>query len=421
MPARRPSLALVLAVALCAGLGGCGAVEPRIDVTEVDGPFEPLAIEVSGLPAGEEVRVEATADQWEYTSWATFTVPGDGVLDLAEAEPLDGTWSEPDAMAPFWSMRPAGDGDVPDDAFVAAHTVDLRVLSDGDELAAVAVERPPYHADDLVVTRVVHEGLTAVYAVPGDLAAGERRPAVLAFGGSEGGLSGGADAARTIAALGYPALAIAYFDAPGLPGELTEAPVETFLTALDWLHGQPEVDTGRVFTYGVSRGGEMALWLAANRPGLVHGAFAPVGAGRLVCSPDDYTRSAWSLDGEPLPFTCGWAITRAQDAVTPPPPGSVVALEHIEGPVVLACGARDTVWSSCGYLDAIVRHVEDSGADVDLRVVRDERADHGVSARPYLPGWYDESVADSTRAATHRVRVAFWSAVQEALDEAAAR
>jgi hypothetical protein len=52
-----------------------------------------------------------------------------------------------------------------------------------------------------------------------------RRPALLIFGGSEGGLSGTLIAAL-LAAHGYPALALAYFNAPGLPATLSDIPLE---------------------------------------------------------------------------------------------------------------------------------------------------------------------------------------------------
>src|SRR5581483_7241842 len=51
-----------------------------------------------------------------------------------------------------------------------------------------------------------------------------RRPAVLVFGGSEGGLSTYLLAGR-FAADGDPALALAYFDEPGLPQTLTNIPL----------------------------------------------------------------------------------------------------------------------------------------------------------------------------------------------------
>ena len=58
-----------------------------------------------------------------------------------------------------------------------------------------------------------HDGVVGVLFTP---RARTRRPAAVVFGGSEGG-NGPIDAAAMLAAHGYPALALAYFGAPGLP------------------------------------------------------------------------------------------------------------------------------------------------------------------------------------------------------------
>lgn len=57
-----------------------------------------------------------------------------------------------------------------------------------------------------------------------------RHPGVLPFGGAEGGMSQ-VYAAALLAAHGYPALTVAYFDWPGLPGHLVRIPLEYFETA----------------------------------------------------------------------------------------------------------------------------------------------------------------------------------------------
>ena len=121
--------------------------------------------------------------------------------------------------------------------------------------------------------------------------------------------------ARWIAGLGYPALAVAYFDEPGQPAELQNVPVDPVLTGLEWLHAQDEVDTDALFTFGVSRGGELALWLAAEHPELVAGAFAPVGSGYLVCGFPEFGRTRVDAGR-------GAAESRVCARTSPPPAGS---------------------------------------------------------------------------------------------------
>jgi dienelactone hydrolase len=177
-----------------------------------------------------------------------------------------------------------------------------------------------------------------------------RRPAVLVFGGSGGGLTT-SFAAALLTAHGYPSLALAYFKAPGLPQTLHNIPLEYFTRALRVLRAQPGVDPRHVLVAGVSRGGEAALLLGARFPQLVNGVIA--GVPSSVVNPGelpDTSTPAWTLGGRPLP-----AVTRSEFG-QPNPPGkalAVIPVERIRGPVLLACGEQDLRWPSCAYVDAI--------------------------------------------------------------------
>ena len=60
------------------------------------------------------------------------------------------------------------------------------------------------------------------------------RPAVVVLGGSNGGFF--EPVAQAFAREGYVALALAYFDAPGLPKNLEDIPLEYFLNAIRCLN-----------------------------------------------------------------------------------------------------------------------------------------------------------------------------------------
>jgi dienelactone hydrolase len=179
---------------------------------------------------------------------------------------------------------------------------------------------------------------------------GTRRPALLAFGGSEGGALAGIEVARAVAAKGYPALGIAYFKAPGLPDTLANIPLEYFATALRWLAKQPGVDPRHVDVYGPSRGSEAALLLGVQFPDLVFGVVAASPSSVVNPGYPETTKPAWTLHGQPIP---GVAVSDYRDPHPADNPAAIIPAERITGPVLLICGEQDQLWPSCAYADAV--------------------------------------------------------------------
>ena len=128
-------------------------------------------------------------------------------------------------------------------------------------------------------------------------------PGVVTFGGSNGGLRTG-PLAHAFAAYGYPALALAYFKAPGLPKRLDNIPLEYFKRAVEFVRRQPGVD--RVVLTGSSRGGEAALLIGSTYPRLVQGVVAIV--------PHYQANYGWSLHGKPVPHDTVIPVERIRDA-----------------------------------------------------------------------------------------------------------
>jgi hypothetical protein len=130
-----------------------------------------------------------------------------------------------------------------------------------------------------------------------------RHPSVLVLGGSDGGIDDGSrHVAQGLAQAGYPALAVAYFGEPGLPGQLESIPLEYFAGALRWLARRPGVDPKELVTWGVSRGSEAALSLGSAYPKLVHAVAALVPSNVAVCSFPGCRGPAWTVHGAPLPY-----------------------------------------------------------------------------------------------------------------------
>jgi dienelactone hydrolase len=228
---------------------------------------------------------------------------------------------------------------------------------------------------------VAASGFDGQFFPPRDVLAGQRRPAVLIIGGSQGGLSSPLLAAA-LAGHGYPVLAIAYFAAPGLPASLSDIPLEYFARALRWLRRQPQVDPAHLLTLGISFGSEAALLMGTHYPGLVHGVIATVPSGVTTspCPHCDYP--VWTLHGRPLPFTAQFDTPDPAEA-----PATIIPVERIDGPVFLVCGGADETWDSCGYARAIMSRLAAHHDRYPRELAAYPAAGHAVgSVVPYLPG-----------------------------------
>jgi dienelactone hydrolase len=372
-------------VAGTAGLAGCTSGSGDVTVLvspAASGADQPVSITVSGLTPGTAVTLRLHSTDAEHVTWsssATFRASPAGSVDPARMTARSGSYTGRSAMGLFWSMRPSASGSGSSWPGTRPETFDLSVSGDGSMLASARLTRRWLVASGRAET-VAGTGFYGDYFVPPPVPAGKRHPAVLIIGGSQGGLSSTILAAA-LASHGYPALAIAYFGAPGLPASLQNIPLEYFAGALRWLRRQPQVDPGRLLTLGISFGSEAALLLGAHYPGLVHGVIGAVPSGVTTspCPHCDYP--AWTLHGRPLPYT------RQFDAPAPAGAAAVIPVERIDGPVFLVCGGADRSWASCGYAKAIMSLLASHHDHYPRQLAAYPAAGHAVGYLvPYLPG-----------------------------------
>lgn len=319
---------------------------------------EPVAISLTGAPPGRQVTVTARATDVDGTVWtssADFTSTSGGTVSLGQPS-TGGSYQGSNPMGLFEAMSPPAGSHAqifrtPD---IKAVPVSFRATVDGAPVAQVTVDRDTYLSRGVTTTNYLPSGagIYGTYFAPASTAV--RRPAVLLFGGSEGG-NFESNEGKILAAQGFPTLTLAYFGEPGLPSTLTRIPLEYFQKALRKLAAQPGVDPARIFAWGISRGSEAALLLGVHYPDLVHGVIAGAPSALVFGNYPSTGQPAWTLEGVAIPFVPGTDFGTTHPALQP---AAVIPVEKIRGPVFTSCGGDDTVWPSCTYASAITRRLQ---------------------------------------------------------------
>lgn len=379
-----------MAVVIGWGAAGCspGTHASSKAVIGVDAPTaladQAVHLKISGLEPHDQITVGSSATARDGKVWdgqATFTADDHGLVDLSTARPVSGTYNTVDGMGLFWSMRPPT-GDPNSDYFSLhspesspSYAVKITVTAHGRQLASRTLTREGAAKGVSARTlTLAHDKVVGEMFLPRP--GTPRHPAVLVFGGSEGGVSMKWEAAL-LASRGYPTLALGYVGEPGLPATLRDIPLEYFATAARLLAAQPGADPSHIVAMGYSRGSEPALLLAEDYPHLIHGV--------VVYSPSSNVNqgsgggNAWTKDGHPIPQ------------------GSI-PLEHLSGPLLAIAGADDALWPSPTYVKAITAELHTAQDQYPYQVLVYPGAGHGVGTFPFLPeGKVDPSMG-GTRA-----------------------
>jgi dienelactone hydrolase len=372
----RVALTLVLLLGASPGLGQQAA---RFDISPdsvlVDERFR---VALDGLTPGQDVTIRVDGNRGVWHSSATFRSDDRGHVDVAD--PMKFVWSA------TGDRPPAGGPGGPAQPWTFTAEVDGRVI------ATRTIVRRGF-ADGVRVVPVRERGLVATALYPPG--AGPH-PAMIVLPGSQGGLPGPAGHAGGLASRGYVVLALAYFNAEGLPPLLQNIPLEYFATAVEWLKSQPTVDAARIGVLGTSRGGELALLLGATYPSAFRVVVANVPSS--VVWPglsNDSETPAWTLNGKPVPgvpgrFTAADLALSGRDRFlkrlkdTSAVARAEIAVERIAGPVLLFSGKDDQLWPSDVFAARVVARLKAHDFAHPVEHYSYENAGHLI-ARPFMP------------------------------------
>jgi nucleolar protein 56 len=393
-----------------AGLGagaGCRAgTDPTFTVPESALTDEVIQVELGGLSPGTTVLFRARSRSqnprfggpWE--ARARFEADESGTISMAEAPAREGTYRGVEPMGLFWSMRPTGTGPgrLPPPALFVPETTGYEVqftAEAGGESVATATTTRRLFDPRIARAPVEDAGLAgAFFAPPGEGPV----PAVVHLHGAGGRPH--LATARLLASRGIATLALQYFGEPGpVPDHLVEVPVEYVSRAIGWLRRRDRIK-GAVGLVGFSRGGELAL-LAGSRldVGAVVG-WVPSG---IVWEGLEERRqpagtSAWSVDGEPVPFL-ELAEANPKGPPTPSLPYYEPALERAseerlaavsvpvewtDAPILLVSAGDDRRWPSATLAGRVAARLDAAGYAHMVRHQRNPGAGHYLRL-PYLP------------------------------------
>ena len=385
-------------------LAGCGASHgpPAAIVTPPDTlATQPLDVVVGGLEAHAPVTLSLRSRDRDGVVWsasARFRTGADGSVDLSRDAPISGSYRGVWRMGLLASMLP--DGGRADYQWQLTHPF---------RFTLTARQRRRTVASAVFVRRFMKGRITSLFpTLQSDgfigsyfaRAGAGRSPAVIVFGGSEGGLATESLAAA-LAAAGYPSLAIAYFGEPGLPRTLSRVPLEYFERALTWLAARPEVDPRAVSALGISRGSEAALLLGLHDPAQVHGVIASVPSDAANCSYPACAGPAWTLHGRALPYTHEW-----DDPLPTDNPKALFPVEQIAAPILLVCGGNDQRWVSCEYSAEMMARLRSHHDPYPHSLLKEAFAGHDVGSlmpdEPQFDGTTPTAVADE------RARESVW-------------
>ena len=280
---------------------------------------EPFTATIIGGQAGSTIEVTTSGLDLYGRRWmsrAAFTVPTDGVVDLATLAPdgvngQDPDWTAADGDAAIWAMEFDLDDAIPEMFVPPAEPWQLTIEAQG--VGAIASTQSgtsgrPVSGRRTVLRRqgaadLIYEPTTIgrlpgmLIRPPGDAPDGGW-PAVACFGGSEGGFASQLSNAAVLASHGFTVLAGAWISEEAAAESVSMVPLEGFAAVLEQLAEHEAVNAEQLSAMAISRGSEGLL--AAVSRGL-----GPPLLRMILVSPSAVSWQAIGSTGE-LPDTGSW-------------------------------------------------------------------------------------------------------------------
>ena len=392
------TVALTLVSALL--ITGCTDSVPSIVIPKSYSIGDDLSVTAVELkPMQEYTLFVDRIDRYEriWTSSATFIADAYGVIDLDNLSPAEGPYTAPDVYGHLYSMTmpspPGDDWIAPTPKDYATLTYSL--IHESDTLDQASLRQWIIPPD--IKKETTSEPIVAEVFIPDQV--DSTLSAILLLGGSGGGLSWASRMGSLLAGEGYIAMALAYFNAEGLPSHLAQIPLEYVEQAIALLAQRSDTDPNRIGLLGYSKGAELALLMASrNKEIRCVASIAPGSAVFQGFKPPKFpVISSWSYNGKDLPFVPNayddrffrtydgmylWYQTLSQHEVVNQ---AAIPVENINGDILLISGVEDRIWPTTYMSEQIVARLYVAQFKHEYQHISFANAGHGIAEPPGYP------------------------------------
>ncbi|XP_070775675.1 acyl-coenzyme A thioesterase 5-like [Enoplosus armatus] len=325
---------------------------------------EPVQVKVAGLRSRQVVTMRARSTDEKgvvFSSTATYRADGSGEIDLDRDPSLSGSYVGVEPMGLLWSMS----ADILHKMFQKNNSLNPHVVKfsvheeegEGRMLAEATNER-----------LVIGEGVSRLPVKEGNIRG------VLFTPPGEGPFPAVLDLCTfmsektcLLANRGFVVLAVAVFTER--PDNFKEIHLDHFEEAVDFLQQQPKVGSKGVGVISRSKGGDIALSLAAFVPG-VEAVVWINGCCANTVLPLYYKKKqvlpALMFDiSKLIPTESGASIGKyvLHDPLAEENKASLVPIEEAKGRFLFVASEDDLNWDSKGYMDEMVERLKRHGKD----------------------------------------------------------
>lgn len=226
----------------------------------------------------------------------------------------------------------------------------------------------------------------------------EEKQVVIVLGGSEGNENIPMNVGAQFAEKGIPALGICYWNVPGLPEQLIRVPLEPFEKAIGWLKKK---GYEKIFIYGISKGGELALLVASLMPDIcgvialspIHCIWGGMKGNKGLLNKTFTKQSEFTWRGKDFPcmiaeLKYGSAVKNFllhqqfelsymyENPLKNFDESTAIPVENINGDILFIYPEQDLMWPSKAAVEYMQKRLIDKGWKHNVTVLSYEKASH---------------------------------------------